>query len=243
MTSMKEYLRQEKIKRLYQVKSDLMTDLGLEVEAGTGFTRSDMFHFVAIDGKKYIHKDSMRFVLTNGHTYFLHQESLDCFTVNPNLEERRLIDENVERMFRFFREDINNFPLYPEYLEETENFFVFKYYDGDWENIDYLTREDSKYIRKHYIKSYKSSRETITPFYNQMLNKLVKNKKTGELKMVDLKSLEFRPKTDLAIYMYNGPVNDLYLLERRFVTRKKIIAPFAMDYPVEHARIIKHYAW
>lgn len=243
MISMKGYLRQEKIKRLHQVKADLMTDLGIEVPAGKGFTRSDMFHFVAIGDKKYVHKDSMRFVLTNGLTYHLHEALFDTLMINQNVEERRLIDENVERMFRFFREDINDFKLYPEYLEETERFFIFRYYDDDWENIDFLTKEDAKFIRQHYVKTYKGGKDTITPFYNQMLNKLVKNKSTGAIKMVDLKSLEFRPKTDLAIYMYNGPINDLYLLERRFVTKKKIIAPFAIDYPVDQARIIKYYAW
>lgn len=243
MTSMREYLRIEKIKRLLQVKTDLWIDFKIEVPEGKGFTRSDMFHFVHLDDKKYVHKESMRFILTNGYTYKVNQELTDRVSINYNPEIKKTTDINVERMFQFFREDINQFKLYPEFLGESEHFFIFKYYEGDWENISHLSKEDSKYIRKNYVKAYKGTKETITPFYNQMSHKLVKNMKTGEIKMVDLKSLEFRPKTDLAIYMFNDVVNDLYLLERRFVTRKKLVQPFALDYPSEAASIIKHYAW
>lgn len=243
MNSMREYLRLEKIKHLHQVKTDLWTDFKIEVPAGTGFTRSEMFHFVRIEDKKYVHKESMRFVLTNGYTYNVNQELMDIVSINTDPEMKKKTDINVERMFQFFREDINEFKLYPELIGESEHFFIFKYYDGDWDNISRLTKEDSKYIRKNYVKTYKNTNETVTPFYNQMSHKLVKNTKTGEIKMVDLKSLEFRPKTDLAIYMYNDIVNDLYLLERRFVTRKKIVQPFTLDYPGHAANIIKHYAW
>lgn len=243
MTSMREYLRLEKIKHLHQVKLDLKSDFNLDVADGTGFTRSEMFHFVRIGDKKYVHKESMRFILTNGDTYNVNQQLADNVFINKDPEIRKKTDANVDRMFKFFREDINQFPLYPELLEETPHFFVFRYYDGDWENISWLSKADSKYIRKHYVKAYKNTNETITAFHNQMSHKLVKNMKTGEIKMVDIKSLEFRPKTDLAIYMFNDIVNDLYLLERRFVTRKTIVAPFAMDYPSEAARIIKHYGW
>ncbi|WP_408098570.1 hypothetical protein ACJVC5_06555 [Peredibacter sp. HCB2-198] len=243
MTTMREYLRLEKIKRLHQAKADLKTDFNIDVPEGTGFTRSDMFHFIRIGDKKYVHKESMRFILTNGDTYNVNQEISDNVVINQNPEIRKKTDDNVARMFQFFREDINKFPLYPEFLEESPHFFVFRYYAGDWENISRLTKEDSKFIRKHFVKTYKNTKETITPFYNQMSHKLVKNMKTGEIKMVDLKSLEFRPKTDLAIYMYNDAINDLYLLDRRFVTRSKLVAPFAMDYPSEAARIIKHYGW
>lgn len=243
MTTMREYLRLEKIKRLHQAKADLKTDFNIDVPEGTGFTLSDMFHFIRIDDKKYVHKESMRFILTNGDTYNVNQEITEKVTINHDPEVKKKTDANMERMFQFFREDINSFKLYPEFLEESEHFFVFKYYGDGWENLSSLTKEDSKYIRKNYVKTYKKTNETVTPFYNQMSHKLLKNIKTGEIKMVDLKSLEFRPKTDLAIYMYNDAVNDLYLLERRFVTRSKIVAPFVMDYPGEAARIIKLYGW
>jgi len=241
MTSMREHLRLKKIQFLYEVKEALFKDFNIEIELGQGFTKSDMFHFVVIGDKKYVYKNALKFILTNGDTYNMHQPLTSEFIVNKNPDDQKLITDNIQRMFDFFRNDINNFKLYPELLEETENFFVFRYYDENWEKISSLDWKDSRYISKHFVRSYKGSKETISPFYNNMYNKLMKNMNSGEIKMVDIKSLEFRKVPNLAIYMYSDITNNLYLLDWRFVSRKKLIEPYSLDYPAEGARIIKHY--
>lgn len=243
MISMKEHLRLKKIQFLYEVKNALQSDFNIGINLGTGFTKSDFFHFVPFEGKKYVYKEAMRFILTNADTYYLHRPLSSEYEMNPDQEERSSIDNSIDKMFNFFRHDINDFKLYPEFIEETDNFFVFKYYDEDWEKITSLTWKDSRYISKHFIWSYKKSQETVTPFFNNMPHKLMKNIKTGQIKMIDLKSLEFHSVSNLAIYMYSNIMNDLYLLDWRFISKEKLIEPFKMDYPAEASRIIKHYVW
>lgn len=243
MTAMKEHLRLRKIKYLYEVKDALYSDFKIDINLGTGFSKSEYFHFVSYEGKKYVYKDALKFIYTNGDTYYLHEPLTEEFVQNPDKASREEVDGKIEKMFNFFRNDINNFRLFPEFIEETEKFFVFKYYDEGWEKLSYLTREDSKYIRKHFVWKYQNSKETITPFYNNMVHKLMRNKETGEIKMIDLKSLEFHQVPFLAIYMYSVITNDLYVLDWRFHSKEKLLKPFMLDYPAETARIIKHYVW
>jgi hypothetical protein len=227
---------------MYQFQSDFKKDFWIDLPHGKGFTKSDFFHFAEVDGKKYVHKEAMRFVLTNGGSYFLHQKAPEGNTINTNAAEIQKIDLIPEKMFSFFRNDINNHKIYPKLLSESENFFVFEFYDDThWTRLDHLTPEDSKYIKQHYVPHHRNTKEVVTPFFNQMVKKLFRNNSTGEIVMVDLKSLEFRPVSNLAVLMYNGRVNDLYLLERRFVTRKYILKPYALDYPVHFTSLIRHY--
>ena len=236
------YLRSEKIKWIHKFSEDFNKDFGVELPHGTGFTKSDFFHFAAVDGKKYVHKEAMKFVLTNGGTYSEHQERPIDFKLNSNLKETEKIDLNIARMFNFFRNDINQYKLYPAFLSETEHFFIFKYYDSnEWTSLDILLKKDSEYIKKSYVRYIKGTNEVVTPFFNQMINKLFRNNSTGEIIMVDLKSLEFRPKSNLSILMYNGRINELYLLERFFWTKSFILRPYAIDYPVKYTQLIKHY--
>lgn len=242
MIEMSVYLREEKIKWLHKMRDDLLKDCGVEVPHGSGFSKKSFVHFMVVDDKKYVHKEALKFIYTNGGTYFMNTEMPKYFVVNQNAVEKKRIDGNVERMFNFFREGINQCKIYPEFLAETENFFVFKYYSEDeWERLERLTRYDTDFIKKSFDQTFKDEKEVITPFYNQMYNKLFRHKKTGEIVMVDLKGLEVWPKTSLAILMYGEYVNDLYLLERRFLTRAYILKPFAIDYPVQETNIIRHY--
>lgn len=243
MNQMQNYLLQEKIKRIHKFKEDLKTDFNLEVPLGTGFTRSEMFHFGLTEGKKYVHKESLRFILTNGYTYLLHQKFPTELQINPNQDEIATINKDVDRMFNFFRREINHHRLFPKLIEESESFFVFEYYEDEWENISTLSIEDARYIKKHFIRSLDNEKKVITPFYNQMAKKLVKHRITGEIIMVDLKSLELRDQGSLSVFMYNDIMNNLYLLERRFTTRAKILEPFSIDYPTRATNIIKLYDW
>lgn len=242
MSDFMSYLRLEKVKWIHKIQNDFKKDFGFELPHGAGFTRSDFVHFVAVDGKKYVHKGAMTFILTNGGTYFLEQKKLDSFKVNENAEERKKIDLKVERMFDFFRKDINQCKLYPTLLSESENFFIFKYYDeNEWTKLDHLTKQDSEYIRSVYVDNFRGTNEVVTPFYSQMLYKLFRNNKTGEVVAVDLKSLEFRPKISLGIFMCGWGINDFYLLERRYWTKNYILKPYSVDYPVRETNLIKLY--
>jgi hypothetical protein len=242
MSEFTTYLRVEKVKLIQKIQNDFKKDFGTDLPHGAGFTRSDFVHFVANEGKKYVHKGAMSFILTNGGTYLLEQKKLEKFKLNEDAEERKNIDLKVERMFDFFRNDINQCKLYPTLLGETENFFIFKHYDEtEWTKIEHLTKKDSEYIKSVYVDNFRGTNEVVTPFFNQMLYKLFRNNKTGEIVVVDLKSLEFRPKSSLAIFFCGWGINELYLLERRYWTRAYILKPFAIDYSVKQTILIKHY--
>lgn len=242
MSEFKIYLRNEKIKWLYKIKEEMARDFGIELPHGAGFTRSDFCHFIIIEDKKYVHKGAMAFILTNGGTYFEHQQIPKMVKINDNLVQRNVIDLKVEKMFHFFRHEINTHKLYPQFLSETEHFFVFKYYSEDeWMPLTKLTSNDSAEIRRLFDEGNEDKKEVVTPFYNQVINKLFKNKKSGAIVMIDLKILEFHPKGPLAILMHNKRINDLYLLERRYWTRSFILKPYALDYYVHDTKLIKHY--
>jgi len=242
MNEFRIFLRKEKIKWLYKMHEDFYKETGIVLPHGHGFTISDFCHFLIHDGKKFVHKDAMRFVLTNGGTYSAHEKLLETFIFNSSEKARLKIDNEVERMFDFYRLEINQIKLFPNLLKETEHFFVFEYYpESEWTQLLELTKEDSDYIRKVFLDFNRNKKEVVTPFNNQLLNKFFRNNKTKELVMVDLKCLEFHPKAPLSILMKNNYINDLYLLERRYWTRAYILKPYTMDYDVSRTRLIKHY--
>jgi len=240
MKNFKLYLRDKKIEFLKKCHEDFISDFNFELSSGAGFTRCDFFHFVVHEQIKFVHKESLKFILTNGDTYSRHERLEEI--MQPNQEQKEIVLKDVERMFDFLRTEINQVNLFPKLLSETKNFFVFEYYDeDDWLQLEKLSLKDSVYIRHTFLTYTKNKKEIVTPFYNQMANKIFRNRKTGEVKMVDLKSLEFRKNGPLAILMNNKYVNDLYLLERRYWTKSHILKPFSIDYPVHLTSIIKHY--
>jgi len=223
---------------------DFKKETGISLPHGHGFTRSDFVHFFSYEGKKYVHKEAMRFILTNGDTYSVHEkrqeEVLGSLAAKPDIKKQ--VDANVEKMFSFFRKEINDNKLFPELLSETDKFFIFKFYDKEeWTPLEELTAQDCLYIKKVFVGFNKGKKEIVTPFYNQMANKLFRHNESGEIVMIDLKGLEFHPNGPLSILMNNTYVNDLYLLERRYWTRSYILKPYAMDYSVAKTRLVKHY--
>jgi len=240
LNEFKKYLRIKKVEWLHKIHEDFHRETGIDLPHGHGFTRSDFCHFVAYEGKKFVHKGAMKFILTNGDTYSVHEKLQDTF--EQKTIDKKKIDDNVEKMFNFFRHEINGNKLFPRFLEETENFFIFQFYETeDWTPLEELTIEDSSYIRKIFLEFNKGKKEIVSPFFNQMVNKLFRHQKTGEIVMIDLKGLEFHPNGPLSILMNNGYVNDLYLLERRYWTKSYILKPYSLDYSVAKTRLIKHY--
>lgn len=236
------YQRENKVRLLNQFREDFKHDFNIDPGHGKGFTRSEYFHFGAIGNRKYVHKESMRFMLTNGESYYVGVEALELFKVNPDQSEKEKIEKNIERIFNFFRNDINNYKIYPNLLEETEHFFVFEFYElEEWEELESLNLKDAKRITEALLPIYKKNKEIVTPFYNQMNLKFLRNKKTGEIKCRDIKSLEFRPASPLGILFYNGYINTYYQLERRFRSREYILRDFAIDYPVKSTKVVKLY--
>lgn len=243
MVNFKEYLREKKITFIYQIGSDFKKDFQVELGHGAGFTNSDFIYFIHHQGKKYLHKKAFHFLLTNGDTYFVNVPNLQSFSRNENKEEVNRIENNFIKLVDFLRTKSNHFKVFPRFLAESENFLVFEYLDeeGDWEKLFSLNKSDGKFIYQNFIIPMRKESTIVTPLYNQMAGKVFRNRKTKEIRLVDFKSLEIRDECIGSVLMYNGSISDLYLLERRFVLRKYILAPYAIDYPVDSFQLIKLY--
>lgn len=242
MISFQTYLRNKKVELIKESYVDFKADFNVELDYGSGFTRSDFFHFVIYDGKKYVHKKAFEFLLTNGETFLVNVENPKEFMVNKNVNEIVKHKANVVKMFEFFRSEINKYEIYPKLLNESEHFFVFEYYgDEDYEEILDLKLEDAKYISLHYKKATKGKNEVVTPFFNQMYHKILRHKHSKIIKIRDIKGLEFHDNEALGILFYNDAVNVYYLLERRYILKSMILAPFKNDYKVKATQMIKLY--
>lgn len=236
------YQRENKVRLIKQFREDFEKEFGIDLGYGAGFTRAEYFHFGIHENKKYVHKESLEFSLTNGNSYYIGVKNPEYFKVNPNKKEIQSVKANVERMFNFLRGGINAYEIYPKFLKETEHFLIFEYYtDEEWETLEQLTLEDAQYIYKHFKSATKDKKEVVTPFFNQMCQKILRNRKTGAIKIRDIKSLEFHSNDPLGILFYNGRVNQYYLLERRFRLKSTILKPFSTDYPTKNTEMVKLY--
>lgn len=243
MNNFEKHLLESKTKFIRLFREDLKKDFGVDVPEGYGFTQSDFFYFGALGEFKYVHKEAMRFILTNGDTYQEHEPLNGEFPFEADQERKEVVNNKIEVLFNFFRSEINQHPLYPEFTRESESFLVFKYYrpEAGWGRINSLSRVDARHIKENYKPLESRSDTFATPLYNQMADKVFKHKESGEIKFVDLKSFELRPKAKPMIYFYNGVINDLYVLGLNISPRKKLIRRFELDYPVMDARIKRYF--
>lgn len=241
MNNFEKYLLDNKIRLMKKFAQDLKKDFKISVPEGYGFTKSDFFHFGAIEDKKYVHKEALLFFFTNALTYNYDatKNDFDENNIQVDPKEKEKIDSNIKKMIDFFRTDKRKKSLYPRLLEESENFFVFEFYqEGDtWRKLSALTRKDARYIRKNLVEMPKHKGMYLSPFKNQMCKKIMKNKVTGELKLIDIKSYEVVDYCPRIIYMFSYFHNDIYICGFALRTRDKIIAPFEEDYPVDDARL------
>lgn len=243
MNKFEKYLLENKTNFIRRFRDDIKKDFDVDVPEGHGVTQSDFFHFGVVDGLKYVHKEALRFIFSNAGTYQLHEPSSKNLEFVASEPEKKAVENTIEKLFDFFRGEINEHSIYPEFIRESEKFFVFKYYSAEegWGRINSLSRSDAKYIKARYKGLSKQTNKVVTPLYNQMFDKVFKNRKTGEIKFVDLKSFELRPKEKPMVYFYNGDVNDLYVLGVSIATRNKLVERFAIDYPVKNTRIKRYF--
>ena len=74
-----------------------------------------------------------------------------------------------------------------------------------------------------------------------MYRKILRHKLTKEIKIRDIKGLEFHDNEALGILFHNDLTNTYYLLERRYVLKSMILRPFVNDYKVKSTQMIKLY--
>lgn len=171
------------------------------------------FYFIIDNGKKYIHKESLRLVYTNGDTYSYDENTpnycaIDCKKFKPE-----------------FDAFLNNHMLLSS-IEDKGDFYYMDYINGD--PITEISRDEFFYLKKH------RNFNGYTPFYNSMCYNIVRTS-NGTLKLIDLKHFEKIDDKEFFIYMYNkkANVNILYVEDNIHNDRlNHIIAHLERDYNV-----------
>jgi hypothetical protein len=211
---MNTYIINSKIRLIKQAKKDLFDLYGINY---TPFTRKMFFYFFILDNKKYIHKESLRFVNSNAETY---TKSLNPYYCNLQKEFEPFDVENV----------LENYEgnLLPKLLDNNDKFFVYEYVEGDL--VTDLNNNEFFNLKKTVCNT------KFTPFYNSMAFNLVRTK--NDIKLIDFKHLEKKQDIPFFIYFYNleNCINRLYI--ESGVNLDKINNLLKVDYPINKSHII-----
>ena len=213
---MNTYLIKSKVDLIKQARKDLLDLYGID---HTPFTRKIYFYFFELDGKKYVHKESLRFVYSNAETYTKEVDPYYC----------HLTKEHVPPDVCKFLETYNGTAL-PTLLESNDKFFVYQYVEG--EPIDSITQEEFYQLWQYHTEF------ELTPFYNSMAYNLARTE--NSIKVVDLKHFECKINIPFFIYLYNedNNINRLYV---KYGTNLELIAKhLAIDYPVDTATVFEY---
>lgn len=203
-----------KAKQIREAMADYKQEFDKNVKI---FTNKEFFYFFMDDNKKFIHKDSLRFRLTNADTY--------GYNINPEvclLEDRKNVPSMEKEIKDIFDFIINTkSPLMPE-LTQTKNFLSYEFIEG--EPLKEITLEDF-YILKEFHEQHE-----FTPFYNSMCYNIIRTK--SGLKIVDFKHYERKDKKPFFVYMYNQKynVNTLYL--ETSTNLYQVLEYLKQDYPI-----------
>lgn len=184
---MNTYIIKEKARLIRKAQEDFYTDFGLR---HTPFTRKTFFYFFELNGAKYVHKESLRFVYTNANTWTNNSDPSMCSLYK---------EFKVPEVLSFLSN--NDSSLLPAILEETENFIVFDYIPG--KPVDSISKEEYNYIKGE------NEKMSLTPFYNSMAYNLLR---ADKLYLIDLKHFEYKKDIPFFIYFYNFDfgINKLY---------------------------------
>jgi hypothetical protein len=210
---MNTYLTNSKVEFIKSARADLLELYNIDY---TPFTRKIYFYFFKLNGKKYVHKDSLRFVYSNADTYTV--------DINPN---HCALNKQIDPVDIVMFLETYTGPLLPNLIESNSKFLVYEYIDG--QPLEEITKDEF-----YQLKQY-TSQMSLTPFYNSMTYNLTRS--GNDVKLVDLK--HFETKTDLPffVYFYNedNRVNNLYTEAESNLDR--ILQHLNLDYPADSANI------
>jgi hypothetical protein len=204
------YLIKSKVEKINQAKKDFKFLYGEDINP---FTRKAFFYFFVWDSRKYVHKDSLRFVYTNA----------DCYTTDIDPYYCGLTRIAVPDACKFL--ETADSSLLPTLVEVNDKFLVYQFYEGD--PVVSINREEFHYLRRMHEEM------SMTPFYNSMAYNLVRGKQG--LKLVDLKHFEIKDHKPFFIYMHNAEqqINNLYL--QKDEDMDLILSHLNKDYPADKA--------
>jgi hypothetical protein len=209
------YLIKSKVDLIKKAQADFKEIYGLECSP---FSRKIYFYFFVHDNKKYVHKESLRFVYSNADTYTTVRDPEIC-DLNKQITPVDIVP---------FLESYTG-TLIPDRLEINNKFLVYEYFEGS--PVDYVTADEFYKLKAEHYKT------DLTPFYNSMTFNLVRS--NDNIKLVDLKHFEPRDNKPFFIYLYNEEfrLNTLYI--EHSTELGSIIDYLSVDYPADAATIIE----
>lgn len=210
------YLIKSKVNFITKAREDFKALYGLEY---TPFCRKIYFYFFTCNNRKYVHKESLQFIYSNGGTYHTELNPSYCY-LTKQIHPLDIVS---------FLESYNG-NLLPPLLESNEKFLVYDYIEG--ESVIDVTKEEFYKLREDHAHT------THTPFYNSMTFNLVRDK--NDIKLVDLKHFEQKDGKPFFIYMYNKEFNCNKLYKERQADMEPIIKHLETDYPVTQATILEY---
>lgn len=209
------YLTKSKVNQIRQARADFNEIYKIECSP---FSRKIYFYFFIHNNKKYVHKESLKFVYSNADTYTTDIDPNSC-GLTKQFEPINVIE---------FLEAYTG-KLIPRLLEKNSKFLVYEYFEGI--PIDYITAAEFYKLKDEYHKT------ELTPFYNSMAFNLVRS--DNDIKLVDLKHFEIKDNKPFFIYLYNEEfrLNTLYV--EHSTDLRAVIDHLNIDYPADTATIIE----
>jgi hypothetical protein len=213
---MNTYLIKSKVDLIKSARDDLLKIYGVDY---TPFTRKPYFYFFELDGKKFVHKEALRFVYANADTYTKEVSPYYC----------KLIKEYNPPDICKFLESYNGDAL-PSLLDSNSKFLVYEYITGD--PINSLTQDEFYQLERYH------NELELTPFYNSMTYNLARTE--NSIKIIDLKHFEYKINISFFIYLYNEDhgINQLYV--KCNTNLESIVKHLAVDYPVDNATLLTY---
>lgn len=213
---MNSYLIQSKARLIRQAQQDLLDIYGINY---TPFTRKIYFYFFELNGRKYVHKESLKFVYSNAETYTTEVDPHFCYLTKQ---------KDPVNVCSFLESYKGNF--LPKLLDDNHAFFVYEYIDGD--PVDYIDHNEF-----YKLKEYHNTLE-LTPFYNSMTYNLARA--SDGIKLIDLKHFELKKSLPFFVFLYNkeNGVNKIYIESNSDLGSIK--DHLSIDYPVEYSSIITY---
>ena len=207
------YLSKFKADQIRKAKKDF----GNNVSA---FTRKLFFYYFIDDGKKYIHKDSLRAVYTNADTYSELENTLDFCLI----ADKPKIDVFSEILSFITTEN----KIIPKF-EENDKFLFHKYIAGE------PLTEINNY-QFFFLKDADEEKD-FTPFYNSMCYNLVSSEEG--VMLIDMKHFERKDDKPFFVFMNNdkAKINDLYIEDDTVIDN--IMNHLEKDYIIDNINIIR----
>jgi hypothetical protein len=181
-------------------------------------TNKPLFYFIAKDGKKYVHKHSLRFIYSNR----------DTFTLEDGVNYCKLTQEftplDIVSML-----EAEQIPFFPRLLDTNEYFLVYEYVDG--ELMQDLTNDDYQECKAlHQSCKY-------TPFYNSINDNLIRT--PSGIKLIDFKQLDpVDPTIPFYVYLRYTTSNQLHV--DAGTPTSDIVSFLAAEFSVDNLTIVEH---